>query len=448
MKPLCFVIMPFGEKKDADGGIVNFDLIYNNLIHPAIVAADMEPIRADEETVNGIIHKPMYERLILCDYAIADLTTANANVFYELGIRHAVKPFTTVTIFSKGSTLPFDLNAVRCYPYSYNKQEGVLNGIDKDLSAITEKLKRAKSDKATDSPIYQLVDGIAFQNSVAHQKTDIFRDLVKYNKAMKDRLAELRHEEISDIDKIAKLNAFVSSEIKTEDEEAGTLIDIMLTYRSLSAFDQMISFINSLPTHVKNTVMVQEQLGFALNRIGKGDKAISVLKAVLEQNGPSSETYGIMGRVYKDKYEAALKADNQLAAEGYLDKAIDTYLKGFEADWRDAFPGINVATLLEVKGDRQRIANIAPVVEYSVIRKLAGKTPDYWDYATLIELAVIQNDEQKAMENLKKAIACPIEGKWMLATTIKTLNLISTTRKKRNEDAVLPLKIIEELKKQ
>ena len=40
----------------------------------------------------GIIHKPMFERLILCDYAVADLTTANANVFYELGIRHAVAP--------------------------------------------------------------------------------------------------------------------------------------------------------------------------------------------------------------------------------------------------------------------------------------------------------------------------------------------------------------------
>ncbi|MEX2566057.1 MAG: hypothetical protein WD431_08955, partial [Cyclobacteriaceae bacterium] len=90
IKPLCFVVMPFNIKKDAEGNEVNFDRVYRDFIKPAIEAADMEPIRADEETVNGIIHKPMYERLILCDYAVADLTTANANVFYELGIRHAV----------------------------------------------------------------------------------------------------------------------------------------------------------------------------------------------------------------------------------------------------------------------------------------------------------------------------------------------------------------------
>src|SRR4051794_3855341 len=97
-KPLCFVVMPFNKKKDSDGNEIDFDIVYKTLILPAIEQADLDPVRADEETVNGIIHKPMYERLILCDYCVADLTTANANVFYELGIRHAVKPFSTVTI--------------------------------------------------------------------------------------------------------------------------------------------------------------------------------------------------------------------------------------------------------------------------------------------------------------------------------------------------------------
>src|SRR5688500_7628835 len=98
-KPLCFVVMPFNKKKDAEGNVIDFDAVYSQLIRPAIEQAEMEPIRADEETVNGIIHKPMYERLILCDYVVADLTTANANVFYELGIRHTVKPYTTITLF-------------------------------------------------------------------------------------------------------------------------------------------------------------------------------------------------------------------------------------------------------------------------------------------------------------------------------------------------------------
>jgi len=433
MKPLCFVIMPFGEKKDTDGKIINFDEIYKKLIHPAIEAADMEPIRADEETVNGIIHKPMYERLILCDYAIADLTTANANVFYELGIRHAVKPYTTITIFASGSKLPFDLNAVRCLPYSYHKTKK-LTSIKNDTAALVKKLKNAKKRKDTDSPVYQLVDGIAFQNSVAHQKTDIFRDQVEYNTQIKKLLEKTRNKDAGKQEKIKALDLIVKKQISIEDEEAGVLIDVMLSYRSLSAFDKMIAFIESLPTHIKNTVMVQEQLGFALNRVNEKDNAIQVLETVIQQNGPSSETYGILGRVYKDKYDDSVKDNNQVLADAYLDKAIETYQKGFESDWRDAYPGINVLTLFEIKGDKEKIKILSPVVEYSVNRKLQTKIPDYWDYATLLEIAVIGDNESKAKENLTKALACPIEGSWMFETTIKNLDLIISSRVKKNSD--------------
>ena len=76
--------MPFGKKPSNTGLVIDFDAIYKDLIAPAISEAGLEPLRADEEMAGGIIHKPMFERLILCEYAIADLTTANANVFYEL----------------------------------------------------------------------------------------------------------------------------------------------------------------------------------------------------------------------------------------------------------------------------------------------------------------------------------------------------------------------------
>ena len=78
--PLCFVLMPFGQKPDASGATVDFDAVYRDFIAPAIEAAGMKPIRADQEMSGGIIHTPMFERLLLCEYAVADLTTANANV--------------------------------------------------------------------------------------------------------------------------------------------------------------------------------------------------------------------------------------------------------------------------------------------------------------------------------------------------------------------------------
>jgi len=211
----------------------------------------------------------------------------------------------------------------------------------------------------------------------------------------------------------------------------------------VGVYDEMIRFIHAMPAHVKQTVMVQEQLGFALNRIGKRDEAIRVLEKVMEENGPSSETYGILGRVYKDMFDEALEKGNEFLAESMLDQAMETYLKGFEADWRDAYPGINAVTLLALKGEEAQIKKLVPVVEYAVLRKMASKQPDYWDYATLLELAVIENDETKAKNQLKKALACPIEGAWMFDTTLKNLRLINTYRNKRKKDSSVSQKLID-----
>src|SRR5215813_3992236 len=115
--PLCFVLMPFGKKKDPTGGPdIDFDAIYEGAIRPAIEDAAMDPIRADEEITGGIIHKPMFERLLLCDFAVADLTTANPNVFYELGVRHAARPYSTLPIFAANQKLAFDVNYLRALP--------------------------------------------------------------------------------------------------------------------------------------------------------------------------------------------------------------------------------------------------------------------------------------------------------------------------------------------
>src|SRR5690348_13697837 len=117
-KPLCFVLMPFGKKPGGGGAVIDFDAVYGDLIKPAVDAAGLEPLRADEEQVGGIIHKPMFERLILCEYAVADLTSANANVFYELGVRHAIRPASTVLLFAAGvGQLPFDVGPLRAVPY-------------------------------------------------------------------------------------------------------------------------------------------------------------------------------------------------------------------------------------------------------------------------------------------------------------------------------------------
>ena len=140
MKELCFVLMPFGTKPDPTGGNdIDFNRVYETAIKPAIEDAGMEPIRADEEKTGGIIHQPMFERLLLCDFAVADLTTANANVFYELGVRHTARPATTVTIFAEHQPIPFDINFLRSLPYDLGKKNAFSAARAKELRASLAK---------------------------------------------------------------------------------------------------------------------------------------------------------------------------------------------------------------------------------------------------------------------------------------------------------------------
>jgi|WetSurMetagenome_2_1015567.scaffolds.fasta_scaffold46378_1 hypothetical protein len=420
---LCFILMPFNKKKDATGREIDFDAVYERLIAPAVCDAGMEPLRADEERSGGIIHKPMFERLILCDYAVADLTTANANVFYELGVRHAVKPHATVLMFAEGSgQLPFDVSQLRAIPYGISPV-GVPTDEEKYRKLLTERLKDARN-AAIDSPLFQLVDNYP---QVDHAKTDIFRDLVEYSKKMKVRLAQARK---AGIDAVKGIEADMGN---IADCETGVVIDLFLSFRAVKGWADMIALTTKMPPELAATVMVREQLGLALNRVGRGEEAERVLLELIARRGPSSESCGILGRVYKDRWEEALKSGSAILARGLLEKAVDAYLKGFEADWRDAYPGINAVTLMELKEppDPRRL-EILPVVTYAVKRRAEHGKPDFWDFATLLELAILGKDEAAATEALASALAA-VREPWEPETTLRNLRLIGEARKRRGE---------------
>lgn len=421
--PLCFILMPFGRKKDAAGREIDFDAVYERLIAPAVRAAGLEPLRADEELAGGIIHKPMFERLILCEYAVADLTAANANVFYELGVRHAVKPHTTVLLFAEGSgQLPFDVAQLRAIPYGIST-DGQPSNEAKDQDLLSKRLLAARQP-SHDSPLFQLLDNYP---DIDHTKTDVFRTEVEYSKFMKKRLSQARK---AGVDAVRKIEAEI---LDMADCEAGVVIDLFLSYRAVKGWEDMINLTAKMSPVLAKTVLVQEQLGFALNRAGRSEDAEEVLLELIRRRGSSSETYGILGRVYKDRWEAAAKSGEPWLAQGLLRKAIEAYLKGFEADWRDAFPGINAVTLMELQEPPDaRRENLIPVVHYAVARKISMTSPDYWDHATLLELAVLANDATKANETLAAALAA-VREVWEPETTARNLRLIREAREKRGE---------------
>jgi tetratricopeptide (TPR) repeat protein len=435
MKPYCFVLMPFGRKSDESGQVVEFDAVYQQIIKPAIEDAELEPIRADEEIIGGIIHKPMFERLMMCDYAIADLTTANANVFYELGIRHGVRPYSTVTIAGNGMRLPFDVAPLRTILYEIDSL-GQPTGVEDVRAQLADRLKECR-EPGDDSPLYQLLTDVP-RPDIQRLKTDAFRDIVEYSREMKNRLRQAR-------DKGKEAVSGIEKEINVIDTDPAIVVDLFLSYRAVKDWDAMVSLTERMSPLLQRTILVQEQLGFALNRLGKHAEAESILKEVIRTYGPSSETNGILGRVYKDQWEKA-KISGSAAAPGYLRRAIDTYLEGFEADWRDAYPGINAVTLMEMTDPPDnRQDELMPVVAYAVKRRLDHKNPDYWDYATELELSILARDEKLSQEYLGLALSA-IRESWEPETTARNIKMIREVRSSRGEACRWIRRIEEDLK--
>ncbi|MCC7571691.1 DUF4071 domain-containing protein [Candidatus Micrarchaeota archaeon] len=425
MRPLCFILMPFGKKTVNDGRMVNFDAVYEELIKPAVLDAKLEPLRADEEITGGIIHKAMFERLVLCEYAIADLTTANANVFYELGIRHSVRPWATQLIYAEGwGQLPFDVKLLRAIPYELGPDGKPIKKEEKSI-ILTERLKVAMEAK-TDSPLFQLLDGYPTPD-IARLKTDVFRDRVRYAEDIKAKLYKARQDGV----KAVKAVEDELRDISLTDH--AVVIDLFLSYRAIESWENMISLVERMALPLAKTVLVREQLGFALNRIGRSNDAEQILKELITERGGSSETYGILGRIYKDRWEKAKECGNTYLAQGLLEKAISTYLKGFEADWRDAYPGVNALTLMEIKTPiDSRQPKLLPVVCYSNERRIAQGESDYWDYATQLELAVLGYNQAVATVALEKALTL-IREPWEPESTARNLKLIRRARSERGK---------------
>ena len=421
MKPYCFVLMPSGFERDAAGRLIDFAEVYDGLVLPAIRSAGMEPVRADGAIPGKIIDKVVLERLILCDYAIADLTTADQNASYQLGVRQGVRPHSTVPIFAEGASPRFDVNFLHGLPY-HTDARGRPARTEQDRAKLARRLAEARNP-VEDGLFYHII-GERPRTGIARLKTDSFREQVDYSQSVKTRLAEARRAGVDAIDTVKR-------SLDLTNAESAILIDLFLSYRATEAYQRMVDLVPELPAPLAATALVREQLGFALNRLGRWQDAERVLVELIAECGPSSESNGILGRIYKDRWDKARAAGDTTQAGKFLRKAITTYLAGFDADWRDAYPGINAVTLMEMGNPVDpRQAELLPVVRYAVKRRIEGKHPDYWDHATLLELAVLASDYAGAASALADALAAVRES-WEPKTTARNLGLIGEARRAR-----------------
>ena len=210
----------------------------------------------------------------------------------------------------------------------------------------------------------------------------------------------------------------------------------------------MVELYEKFPPDVKQADLCRQQLALALNREAGTksnpslrQKAITILEQLLDEHGASAETYGILGRIYKDMYREAKDA-SPLEAEAYLDKAIETYTKGFELEPADYYPGVNAINLLLLKGNDESLKKadyLTPLVSFAVARRGGLKSTDYWDLATVLELALIGRDDDMAKQALPRVLAAATAAgaSWMPKTTYDNLTMVLNLRKGKEDTAVL-----------
>jgi hypothetical protein len=155
-----------------------------------------------------------------------------------------------------------------------------------DISAAIPHVKRllaANDDPHDDSPLFALIEDMP-RMEVDHSKTDLFRDRIHHSREIKSRLADARR---SGIDSVREIAAAMPT---MRNVEAGIVVDLFLSYRAVKAWQEMVDHYGLMSRELQQTRMVQEQLAFALNRLGRSEEAEAILKQTIGKFGPSSET--------------------------------------------------------------------------------------------------------------------------------------------------------------
>ena len=398
-KKKCFVVMGFGMKTDyATGRVLDLDKTYRIIIKKAVEEAGLECIRADNVMHSGIIDKPMYELLLDADLVIADLSTSNANAIYELGVRHALRPYTTIIIAEKQFKFPFDIGHLLVRPY-----EHLGTGIDaEEAEKVREELKRAIAEllekQEVDSPVHtflpQLVGGKA--GAASRGEAD-------------------------------------AGAAPAVDESAGMLMELFRQARAKENWSGAVDLLNMLLQKRPTDEHLIQQLALATYKSKQPDAETALLNArqILGRLNPEQttdpETLGLWGAVHKRLWD--LKKDDAL-----LDEAIRAHEKGFYLK-NDYYNGINLAFLLNARASvaktpREAVADFVTaervrrrVIEIceKILATGVGITGDkgetdkqekFWVQATLVEAYYGIGEKAKADE-LKAKAAAEAPEPWM-----------------------------------
>ena len=392
-KKTCFVVMGFGEKTDYYSNpqrVLNLNRTYEDIIEPAVTASGLECIRADKIIHSTVIDKPMYENLLDADLVIADLSTSNANAIYELGVRHALRPRTTIVIAEDKFTFPFDFNHLSITKYEHLGKEIGFREVMRMREVLQQKITVLVDKEETDSPVFLFLPHLASDEqtetppaapSAPAQDVKSFADLLETFREAK----------------------------KSVNQPSDWLIVVAVLKRllNLQPTDPYIVQQLALATY-------KSKLPDALESLRQ---ARSILDALKPDTSAEAETVGLWGAIHKRLWEVGKERRD-------LDTAIRSYARGYFIK-DDYYNGINFAFLLNVRasvteGDEavadrvlaRRIRREVLVLCDTALQGTLSGEDAFWVGATKVEAlqGLGRKDEADALRDTISAGAV----KWMI----------------------------------
>lgn len=431
--PSCFVIMGYGKKTDfKQNKSFDLDKTYRNIIKPAAQAAGFTCERADEVQHAGVIDVPMYERLLMADLVIADVSTANINAFCELGVRYALRPKTTIVIAEKNFEIGFDMGHVVLRRY-----EHLGPGIDYDeVERVKEELTKACQEipqtQQIDSPVYTFLTDLVAPSRCLNVKTAA-------------TLAAAAEREREERTRAALAQATTKAEKAALEQPLAALMKTARDARARGDFRSMRDVLRGVHAvqGEKADPYIVQQLAFATYKSDDPDAKAALLesKAILSPLDPQAssdpETLGLWGAIHK-----RLSEMKELSAQDHVEAlaaAIWAHQKGFYLK-NDYYNGINFAFLLDCRATelggedaiadrvqarrvRERVVGICTHLLGEGIRgesENKKSEEEYWVRATLVEalFGLGKAAESEAQFAIARKVA---PEPWMINTTEEQL---------------------------
>ncbi len=428
-----FVVMPFGNKEGID-----FDKVYSDYIKPALEREGYEIFRADEEQRAGEIRADMFQELLLADLVIADLSIDNPNVWYELGVRHALRSRGIILIQSKRDYQPFDVYTDR--KLHHHVKDGIpdLAFLEKDKTALAVMAKETMSSwhGRKISPVYNHLPFLK-ENDWKSLKVGGVNEFWEKHEAWERRI-KIAQEKMrpGDIIVLAAEAPVHVLQLEAYRRAGKSLLKLGQFAFALEQFEKAIAMDSE-------DLESQQQKGILLGRLKKYEEAKIHLEELVGKYPGSAETVALLGRVEKDAWVNSWRKADQNTEDMQKDAAcedailrdsIKAYAKGFYMDPTHYYSAINAVTLImllrHLSGDESQLElgkTMAGGIRWCIQSALSKETPsskDYWARVTLGDLEVLFSDTDVVKQSYKNAVAAASHDWFALDSSRQQLRIL------------------------